>query len=269
MSSPEYILVIVEPSHDWHIALERALITAKLREVPPKLHLFICPDVENTDLKARNQGLYRDSKWLEELIKPASDSGLDFDYEFCWTMEWSNAVLTCADRIKPDTIFIPDYEASVRRNLFTNSKWDLLRHSSCPVMIVRPEASSHRKVILAAMNIRTENQKYIDMNEKILEASKRVSSFYGAEHYVINSYKDSMHYPDREQLLKFTGLPTENVHLGEGDPAEVISAYADEINADMVIIGTMHRTGAAALMRGNTYEKVLSKVKQDILTLSW
>lgn len=106
------------------------------------------------------------------------------------------------------------------------------------------------------------------MNEKILADGRKQVEIYGAELYVINSYKDSMHYPDREQLLKFTGLPTENVHLGEGDPADVIAEYADEINADVVIIGTMHRTGAAALMRGNTSEKVLRKVKQDVVTLS-
>jgi len=117
-------------------------------------------------------------------------------------MEWSDAVLNCADRIQPDVIFIPDYAPDVRRNMFTNS------------------------------------------------------------------YKDSMHYPDQEQLLKFTGLNTEYVHLEKGDPAEVISGYTEEINTDLVVIGTMHRKGAAALMPGNTSEKVLRQVKQDVLTLS-
>ncbi len=268
MSDQEYILVIIEPSHDTHTALDRALVTLKARKVPPKLHIFICPDVDNTDLKARNQGLYRPDSWLEELIKPAVESGLDFSYELCWTMEWSEAVLTCADRIQPDVIFIPDYDAKVRRSMFSNSKWDLLRKSACPVTIVRPTSRSQRKVILAAMNIRTDNPDYIELNEKILKSARRVSGLYNAELYVINSYKDSMHYPDREQLLKFTGLDTQYVHLEEDDPAEVISRYADEIDADMVVIGTMHRTGAAALMRGNTSEKVLRKVKQDVLTIS-
>jgi len=268
MNTSELILVIIEPSFDQHLALERALITAKLREVPPKLHLFICPDVDNTDLKARNQGLYRDSRWLEELTKTVVESNLEFSYELCWTMEWSNAVLNCADRIQPAAIFIPDYDPAVRRNMFTNSKWDLLRKSFCPVMITRPGASNYRKVILAAMNIRTEDQKYIDMNDKIMTEAKKLVKIYAADLYVVNSYKDSMHYPDREKLLKFTGLPTENVHLGEGDPADIIANYADQINADLVIIGTMRRSGAAALMRGNTSERVLNKVKQDVVTLS-
>tara|TARA_R110000772_G_scaffold136584_6_gene245382 strand:+ start:588 stop:1394 length:807 start_codon:yes stop_codon:yes gene_type:complete len=268
MSKQEYILVIIEPSQDSHIALDRALITAKTREVPPKLHMFICVDSDNTDLKARNQNLYKSGDWLEELIKPAAKSGLDYSYELCWSSEWTSAVLNCADRIQPDTIFIPDYESGVRRNMFTNSKWDLLRKSFCPVMIVRPGASSHRKVILAAVNIQAEKEKYQEMNEKILNHSKRVAKLYDADVYVVNSYKDSMHYPDREKLLKLSGLSTEKVHLGEGDPADIIADYADDIKADLVVIGTLRRTGAAALMRGNTSERVLMKVKQDVLTIS-
>ena len=57
MSNPDTILVIIEPSQDQHLALDRALITSKLRKVAPKLHLFICVDADNTDLKARNQNL--------------------------------------------------------------------------------------------------------------------------------------------------------------------------------------------------------------------
>ncbi len=152
--------------------------------------------------------------------------------------------------------------------MFTNSKWELLRKSFCPVMIVRPHASSHRKVILAALNIQAEKEEYKVLNEKITSNGKRIASIYGADVYVINAYKDSMHYPNREKLLEFTGLDTEKVHVEEGDPADVVAKYADEINADMVTIGTLHRRGASALMRGNTSEKVMMKVAQDVLTLS-
>lgn len=77
--------------------------------------------------------------------------------------------------------------------MFTNSKWELLRKAYCPVMIVRPNASSHRKVILAALNIQTDKEEYIAMNENIIANGKRIADIYGAEVYVINAYKDSMH----------------------------------------------------------------------------
>jgi len=77
-----------------------------------------------------------------------------------------------------------------------------------------------------------------------------------------------MHFPDRQQIMRISGLPSERVHAEEGDPATVISRYAKELGADTVLIGTMARQGASALMRGNTSEKVLSKLDVDVIALS-
>ncbi len=52
------------------------------------------------------------------------------------------------------------------------------------------------------------------------------------------------------------------------DPASVIPRYAREIGADTVLIGTMARQGASALMKGNTSEKVLSKLDLDVIAYS-
>ncbi len=95
-----------------------------------------------------------------------------------------------------------------------------------------------------------------------------MAGHYGADFYVINAYKDSMHFTDRQKIMKLSGLPTDRVHVEEGDPASVISRYAKEIDAGTVLIGTMARQGAAALMRGNTSEKLLSKLDLDVIALS-
>ncbi len=268
MENQETVLVIIEPSHERHEALERALTMTKLRDVPPKLYVFICADGDNTDLKARNQKLYKSSKWLNDLSSRLDESGTDYDYEICFSTDWAAAVLDCATRIDALFIMMPDYTADVRHNLFTDSKWFLLRNSFCPVMILRPGASSHRKTVLCAINIQATKQEYIELNDKILLFGKRSAELYNADLYAVNAYKDSMHYPDREQLLSFTGLPTEQVHVEEGLPADVISNYSQTINADLVIVGTLRRSGAAALMRGNTSEKVLGKVTQDVVAIS-
>lgn len=265
----ECLLVIIEPTNDKHIALERAIITSRLRQDKPRLHLFIAVDPESNDLKARNQSLYRDKQWLDALTAPITDEGLDYSYDLCWSNEWMEAVLTCADRIKPDVMLIPDYEPGVRRSLFTASKWGLLRNSRTPVMIVRPGASNLRKVVLAAVNIQSEKEddRYQELNEKILSKGAGVAKLYGADFYVVNAYRDSMHYPDRERIMAKAGLESKFVHAEEGRPEDVISSYANEIKADIIVIGTMSRQGAAALMKGNTSEKLLEKIsQQDVIT---
>jgi len=69
--------------------------------------------------------------------------------------------------------------------------------------------------------------------------------------------------------MKISGLPTDRVHAEEGDPATVISRYAKEIGADTVLIGTLARQGTKAFMKGNTSEKVLSKLEGlDVIAFS-
>ncbi len=262
----EDILVVVEPTQDTHIALERAIITSRLRPVKPTLHLFLGVDEETNDLKARNPNLIRDDKWLENLIKPIKDENLEFTYHFSWSIEWDESLLNCADQLKPDSILIPDYEAGLRRAMFSDSKWNIMRHANCSVMICRPGASGHRKKVLAAVNIQKDDNKYRELNEKILDRSSLIAKLYDAELFVVNAYPDSLNYPNREWIMKRTGLPSKNVHAREGSPAEVISDYANEIGADVVVIGTMARSGARSLMRGNTSEKVLSRITQDVVT---
>lgn len=49
----------------------------------------------------------------------------------------------------------------------------------------------------------------------------------------------------------------------------MISRYAKEIDADTVLIGTLARQGTKALMKGNTSEKVLSKLEGlDVIAFS-
>jgi universal stress protein E len=262
----EVILVVVEPTQDSHIALDRAIITSRLRAVKPRLHLFLGVDEEANDQKAKNPKLIRDYQWLESLLQPIKDENLEFTVHISWSTEWDESLLACAEQLKPDSILIPDYEASSRRAVFTDAKWNIMRRAHCAVMICRPGTSGLRKKILAAVNIQKDDSKYRELSERILDRSAQIAAFYDAELFVVNAYKDSLSYPNREWIMKRTGLPSKNVHARAGSPAEVISDYANEIGADLVVIGTMARTGARSLMRGNTSEKVLSRISQDVVT---
>ncbi len=269
MNLAQRLLVIIDPTHENHLTLERALIISKIQDNSPIIHLFISVETENADLSATNDKLYRDCFWLKALRQPLAEAGLEYTFEICWSSEWQDAVIHSAERFQADHIFLPDPGQSLKRSLFSNAKWGLVRKSKVPVTIVRPGATGRRKKILAAVNIQSENNpKYAELNEKILSNSLAITKQYNAELFVVNAYSDSLNYPDREKLIQRTGLDSKNVHAEQGDPAEVISHYAEEIGADTVIIGTLARTGAAAIMKGNTSEKVLQKLHQDVITYS-
>ncbi len=57
------------------------------------------------------------------------------------------------------------------------------------------------------------------------------------------------------------------IHLRRGSPARIIRSVADEIEADLMVMGTVCRAGAAGFLIGNTAETVLGDITCSILAL--
>ena len=89
------LLVVIDPAQETHIALERAIITAKLRKDKdnPGLHLFFGVDEDSTSLKAANSKLYRNDNWLKEITNKLESENIQYNFELCWSTSWYKAVL--------------------------------------------------------------------------------------------------------------------------------------------------------------------------------
>jgi len=201
-------------------------------------------------------------------MKPLEDEGLEYTGQTCWSTQWQESILEVAEQVGADLIVIPDYSLDTRLKLLSDSNWALIRKSPCPVLIVRPDAQAQRKTVLAAINVQAQDPRYEALNEKVLSRGQWMAGRYGADFHVVNAYPDSLQYPDRGQLVRKVGLDSEFIHVKQGAPEDVISDMAKELNADVVVIGTLAREGVMGAMRGNTSEKVLGKLTQDVMTLN-
>ena len=56
-------------------------------------------------------------------------------------------------------------------------------------------------------------------------------------------------------------------HLLKGDASEVISKLAHKKGIDLIVMGTVARTGIPGFFIGNTAEKILTKVDCSVLTV--
>ena len=54
-------------------------------------------------------------------------------------------------------------------------------------------------------------------------------------------------------------------HLPEGNPRDVIPAKADDLEADLAVMGTVRRTGIPGLLTGNTVEVILTNHECSVL----
>jgi len=261
-------LVIVDPSNDENLALDRIVDLIRQREDRElSIHLFIgfeSDDKSNPDLP---EEVVRGRHWRRELLRPLIELGVEFTAEFFWTRHWQHSIVNAARRYGCDMILMSKSSAENKRGI-TDSKWALLRRAECEVVIVGTDSNGPLKCILASVNIQTENPEYEALNDKILERGKTLADFYGAEFHVVNAYKSAEDFPSRTRIKRMVDVPRENIHRDMGRPEDIIADVANKVAADLVILGTKARQGLRATLRGNTGEKVMDKLTVDVLALN-
>lgn len=270
MPKQQKMFVVVDPNDEQHVALERVKRTSQLQKTKPFVHVFVAVDGDAVDTRAYNANLVRDQNWFEEQIrKELNEAGVEYLIEVSWSSEWQESIMQSAKRSDADLIYLPVHaKTSNRRFLFTESKWDLLKGAYCPVVLIRPGAHAERKTILAAVNFQATREVQIELNEKILETARHFCDIYGADMHVVNGYMDSLNYPDRGRLAKETGLDSSRIHVDQGYTSDVVSKVAEDINADLVVMGTLGQNGMTKTRRGNTAERLIDALDTDVMVIN-
>jgi universal stress protein E len=270
MEEPKKIFVVVDPSDTKHIALERVVNTAKRVATRPIIKVFVAVDGDAVETRAVNNNLFRDQGWFEtEIRNPLEEAGITYSIEVCWSGEWQESIIRASKPFGPDWIYIPVHERGTSTRLFfSESKWDLLKSAECPVALIQPGIRERREVVLAAVNFQATSDAQMALNKSIIETGKRVAGHYGAEFHVVNAYIDSMHYPDRGRLAKEAGVAPEFIHVEEGYTNVAVAAVANKLDADLVIMGTLNQRGMLSSRRGNTAERVIASLEQDVVVVN-
>jgi len=82
-------------------------------------------------------------------------------------------------------------------------------------------------------------------------------------------YEKEQHKQHFEALLNRAGVTDlkPHLHLIEGDPDEYIPELVMELGIDLLVMGSVCRTGIAGFLIGNTAEEVINQVDCSVLTL--
>ncbi|MFC1720027.1 universal stress protein [Pseudomonadota bacterium] len=261
-------LVVIDPSHDRHLALERMIqIIQQQKKWDIEFHLIIGFEIgDKTDTETPME-VIRSIAWFTELLRPVEEANATYTSEFFWTRDWRKSITDAAARYNCDTIMLSEASAEHKRG-FTDSKWDLVRHANCDVVITDVGTTAPIKCILAAVNTQAKDPTHVATAEKILERGLFLSEYFEADLHVVNAYKDSEDFPDRALIGRMSGLPREHIHRDMGKPEEVIARVAEKVKADMVILGISPRRGLAATFSSHTSEKVMERITIDVVALS-
>lgn len=167
----------------------------------------------------------------------------------------------------------------------------LMRKCPCPVWVIRPTRARIQRV-LAAVNPRHVE---LDLNRQILELASSMVELYGGEAHVVHAWELQgeasmrtsafVHPPTEEvdQLVEAERLAHHEaldlllgehggavdwtVHLNKGRPADVVSGLVVKKRINLLVMGTVARTGVAGLLVGNTAERLLDEVHCSVITV--
>jgi universal stress protein E len=262
------ILVVFDPTTDAQIALERACLIAK--HEGSEIHLFSCihTDVPKDDSGEIDKLIAAQNEILEGIVAPLRESGIKVSTEIVWKKNWYKAVVRASKRCGADAVVKASHRHSETQRLFKKtSDWTLIRKCKCPVLLVKGQPTGEGRKVLAAVDLRRDKDSYEKINENILQFCQRYLDTDHSEVHFLNAYKDLPNRPDRGAMIRACGVDSEFVHIEMGDTSKVIVQCANELGANLVLIGNSARSGLSAAVNSNTAERVLDDLACDLLVI--
>ncbi|MDM3871822.1 universal stress protein [Porticoccus sp. W117] len=262
MSTQETVLVVVDPQQDTHPAMDRAIANAKIRKPEERSRLVILVTPDTDDLA--KTPVIKGQAWLSGLMSMAFQDKVEYQLELGWGASLPQVLHNAVEKYQANLVMLPLYKNG-NDKVLNDDRWNFLRNAQTPVLLIRPENNRPRKKLLAA--IKVQDSKYQQLNQTVASRGQWAAQRYNADLHLVNCYSDSMNFPDRSAIARLADVPNERIHVQQGDPDQVIPRVAKDIDADMILVGTQRRTGLKGALRGNTIEKIIRGLPQDVMML--
>lgn len=260
-------LAVIDPTRHDQWALRKAVSMAKGRddaEVSALLCTWSAKECADKD-ELRSVELRRNMLWLEDLVATYADQGVDINSIITWNEDWREAI---CDVARDNDIDLVVKRASGRPNSLASSDRQLIRTLKSAVLLVKHDPSRDVRKVLVAVDFNAIEESHTVLNDAIMELGCRIrGSSEEMELHCVSAYPESdqfVHAPDVAHKL---GIDRAQAHVRRGNAEEVIPFFANEIDADLVIVGNVGRRGLSGITVGNTSEKILTDIRSDVLVL--
>src|SRR5262245_12431378 len=293
------ILVAVDPTASAHPSIERAAWLA--RHEPAHIELFISdytPPLAQTRSawtvdEARAIVIERHRRRLEQLAEPLRAAKLDVDVDARWDYPLHDSIVrkaldAGADLVIKDT----HYHSVLKRSIFSNTDWSLIRNCGATLWLVKPRPPGQRPCFVAAVDPLHQRDKPAELDHRILTTARALGdSLNGQVHAFhafdvasaiavstdamsmpialpLNELADAMraeHADAVAHLCKQHDVPPERTHVHQGVTRQLLLALTEQLRADAVVMGAVSRSGLKGLFLGNTAEDVLDRLPCDLI----
>ncbi|TDF42337.1 universal stress protein UspE [Alteromonadaceae bacterium M269] len=299
MASYNKILAVVDPSSEEQKSISRAIeIAEKAKtQVTALLCIYDFSYEMTTMLSADERETMRSAminertRWLSDVVAniPSADR-VDLDIKVVWhNRPFESIIYEVIDHQYDLIVKGTHLHSTLKSIIFTPTDWHLLRKAPASVLLVKDHAWPANGNVLAAINVGTEDSDHQSLNTIVSEHAAYFTELLDANLHFVNSYPGTpvniavempefdprnynntvkdYHVDAMQEHAETYNVHESQCHVKEGLTEDVISQVASNIDAELVVIGTVGRQGISAALIGNTAEHVIDIITCDLLAL--
>lgn len=184
-------------------------------------------------------------------------------------------------------------EPALKTLLFGSTDMQLFRLCPCPVWAFKPTDNTELRKIMVAVDLLSGDQEKNALADKVLQWGKHIAGLVGSELHVVHIWNlygearlrsrsvvantvDKLVKEEEQSQLKLlnealakNGLDQKDlqIHFHKGEASELIPDIVKIIKTDLLIMGTVGRTGVPGFFIGNTADSVLRQVSCSVLAV--
>jgi universal stress protein E len=293
------ILAVVEPDDEQQKSIKRAIEIANITGA--SITAFLCIydfSYEMTTMlsmderETMRQAVIDDrTEWLDDLLeKQIANRTKAIDIKVVWhNRPYESIIYEVIDNNYDLIVKGTKQHDSLKSVIFTPTDWHIMRKAPVPVLLVKDHAWPQNGQILAAVKLGVDVEEHQSLNESITENAQHFAKLLHSKVHLVNAYPGTPlnivieipefdptiynasvkahHQKEMQRHCERHHIDDALCHVCEGLPEDVIPQLAEELDAELVVIGTIGRQGISAALIGNTAEHVIDKLNCDVLAL--
>lgn len=229
---------------------------------------------------------------LETLAAPIREKGIGVETKVLLGRS-SVEIIREVLRDKHDLVLrVAKGKNSRSKEFFGTTGVRLLQECPCAVWLVAPAATPKYKHVLGCVDTSNGDKLDAELNDKVYELASLISEYQGAQFSIVHAWsifgeqllKNRVSRQEYEEMKRINQEQTESlldkflqergrsvrdrsVHMIKGDAHMVIPKIVGQSGVDLVVMGTVARSGAAGMIIGNTAERILRSIKCSVLAV--
>lgn len=282
------ILVVADRVGDNQYAFHKAIELARLTVADIHVVSFCYESLSEVDngVSTDNKHVslkdlviqHTQNKW-DEFIH-AHKANKNITHEVVWEKHIHEWILAHCEKTHYDLVVKTGHRSESL--FYTPTDWLLFRESRVPVYCVTEHDYAKKKVVLVALDLRSQRKEKQLLNNTLLESAFQLAvqtdsvlhCCYAIKiptlvkdfdlidvtakiHQVENEVRDQA-----KSWFDVYDIDKKHLHIKEGEPWQVVNNFARKLKAQCIVVGSMGRKGIYGKVIGNTAEQIIHHAAQ-------